>query len=100
MEVLLSSGKPFSELLKDYRAYPQYLENVRVSDKEAAVKHPAVQAAVQEAEETLRGSGRILLRPSGTEPVVRVMAEAATDRLCREMVGQIADAMKQAGLVQ
>ena len=100
MEVLLGSGEgsTFSKLLSDFRSYPQLLKNVRVKDKAAAERHPAVSKAVGEAEERLSGEGRILLRASGTEPVIRVMAEAATDRLCETLVESIAEAMKQAGL--
>ena len=73
--------------------YPQYLENVRVSDKKAVTENPDVQRKKQEIEEELAGNGRIILRESGTEPVIRVMAEADSDELCRkyvrEMVGVI-----------
>ena len=71
--------------------YPQYLENVRVSDKKAVTENPAVQKKKQEIEEELAGNGRIILRESGTEPVIRVMAEADSDELCRKYVGEMVE---------
>lgn len=74
--------------------YPQYLENVRVSDKKAVTENPAVQKKKQEIEEELAGNGRIILRESGTEPVIRVMAEADSDELCRKYVGEMVEVIK------
>ena len=71
--------------------YPQYLENVRVSDKKAVTENPAVQKKKQEIEEELAGNGRIILRESGTEPVIRVMAEADSDELCRKYVREMVE---------
>lgn len=99
MEVLLETKQPLSKLASEVTMYPQLLKNVRVADKEAARKHPAVLKAVAAAERRLGGDGRILLRASGTEPLVRVMAEAATDRLCEECVESIIAVMEQEGLV-
>ena len=69
--------------------------NVRVTDKELAMADEEVQAAVSEVEEALHGNGRVLVRASGTEPLVRVMAEAETDALCREMVEKVASIVRQ-----
>lgn len=99
MEVLLETKQPLSKLASEVTMYPQLLKNVRVADKEAAQNHPAVLKAVAAAEQRLGGDGRILLRASGTEPLVRVMAEAATDRLCEECVESIIAVMEQEGLV-
>ena len=71
--------------------YPQYLENVRVSDKKAVTENPDVQKKKQEIEEELAGNGRIILRESGTEPVIRVMAEADSDELCRKYVREMVE---------
>ena len=73
------------------KMYPQYLENVRVSDKKAVTENPAVQKKKQEIEEELAGNGRIILRESGTEPVIRVMAEADSDELCRKYVREMVE---------
>lgn len=89
MEVMLEKKAKLSELRKDLKIYPQLLKNVKVADKAAAINDPDVQRAAKEAEEALSGNGRILLRESGTEPVVRVMAEAETQELCEEYVNKI-----------
>ena len=78
--------------------YPQVLENVRVADKEAAQADVEVRAAIKEVEETLGGSGRVQVRESGTEPVVRVMVEAETTEICQEMVNKVVEVMKRKGL--
>lgn len=93
MEVILEKKQSLHALCEGMKMYPQYLENVRVSDKKAVTENPDVQRKKQEIEEELAGNGRIILRESGTEPVIRVMAEADSDELCRkyvrEMVGVI-----------
>ncbi len=89
MEVMLEKKQPLSELLKDMKIYPQVLKNVRVRDKKEAREDAEVQAAVKAGEAKLNGDGRILLRESGTEPVIRVMAEAGTMELCNEVVDDI-----------
>ncbi len=93
MEVMLEKKQPLSELLKEMKIYPQVLKNVRVSDKKAAKGDPDVQAAVKEAEKRLDGDGRVLLRESGTEPVIRVMAEAGTMELCNEVVDSVVNVL-------
>ncbi len=95
MEVMLEKKQPLSELLKDMKIYPQVLKNVRVRDKKEAREDMEVQAAVKAGEAKLAGDGRILLRESGTEPVIRVMAEAGTMELCNEVVDDIVDVLKK-----
>ena len=94
MEVILNKKQSLSSLVKDVVIYPQLLENVRVADKKAAKEHPAVQQAVKEVEEALGSEGRILLRESGTEPLIRVMVEAKTDDLCQKYVKKVVDVVK------
>ena len=72
---------------------------MRVADKEAALSHPAVQEAYRQAGQALKGQGRALLRKSGTEPVVRVMVEAAEESICQKYVDQIVEAMRNEKLV-
>lgn len=89
MEAMIEQKAPLSKLAEPMKMYPQVLVNLRVADKEAVLKDPAVLEAARRAEEALAGSGRVVLRKSGTEPVVRVMAEAATEEACREAVDSI-----------
>lgn len=89
MEVMLAKKKKMSELCDGLTIYPQLLKNVRVKSKPEAQNDPDVMAAVKKAEEELGDSGRILVRESGTEPLIRVMAEAETEELCRKYVDEI-----------
>ena len=91
MEVILEKKQTLHALCEGMKMYPQYLENVRVSDKKAVTENPDVQRKKQEIEEELAGNGRIILRESGTEPVIRVMAEADSDELCRKYVGEMVE---------
>jgi phosphoglucosamine mutase len=84
------SGQTVAEAARTVVKYPQELINVRVADKAAVAQSPAVQAAVEAAEAALGADGRVLLRPSGTEPVVRVMVEAATHKAALEHARAIA----------
>ena len=97
MQVMLDRKKKLSELAAPVREYPQQLTNVEVDDKDATLSAPAVVAAVQAVTERLGDEGRILLRKSGTEPVLRVMVEAGTHELCEEKVDAIIAAMADAG---
>ncbi|NLD51604.1 MAG: phosphoglucosamine mutase [Clostridiales bacterium] len=99
MQAMIDKDLPLSKLAEPCRFYPQVLKNVRVQDKDKALNNPAVQQAVKEAESLLGDNGRVLLRKSGTEPVLRVMAEAESDALCQQVVDGIIQAMKQADLV-
>ena len=98
MQVMIGRKKKMSELSEGLVMYPQVLENVRVADKKAAQDDVEVRAAIKEVEETLGDSGRILVRESGTEPVVRVMVEAETTEVCQEMVNKVVEVMKRKGL--
>ena len=91
MEVMLAKKKTLSELCAGLTIYPQVLKNVRVHDKPTAQNDPAVQAAVAAVAEKLGDSGRILVRESGTEPVIRVMVEAPTKAECQALVDSVVD---------
>lgn len=97
MEVIMARGKTLSELAAPFKVYPQVLENVKVKDKSAAQSDKDVLAAVAKASEELGGSGRILVRESGTEPLVRVMVEAENEDSCRRYVQQVVDVLKANG---
>ena len=99
MEVILEKKQSLGTLCKGMQMFPQLLKNVRVADKPTAVNNPKVQEAVQKITAALGDNGRILLRESGTEPVVRVMVEAGTDELCQCYVDQMIDVMKSENLV-
>lgn len=95
MEVMLAKKSPLSKLAEPMTMYPQELINVRVRDKKTALSDPEVQAAVRETERALGDAGRILLRESGTEPVLRVMVEAESKELCREYAGRVAELIRK-----
>ena len=97
MEVMMAKKKPLSELHADLTIYPQVLKNIRVTDKRTAQDDPDVRAAVSEIEARLGDSGRILVRESGTEPVVRVMVEAETEDICREYVDHVLEVIRNKG---
>lgn len=97
MQVIMSRGKKLSELAASLVVYPQVLENVRVKDKSAAQADPEVQAAVKAAAEALGDTGRILVRESGTEPLVRVMVEAENEDICHKYVDSVVDIIKKNG---
>lgn len=99
MDVVLEKKQTLSKLSEECPMFPQCLKNVRVEDKKTAVENEAVQAAVKETGEKLGDSGRILLRESGTEPLIRVMVEAATAEECEACVDAVIDVMKKEGLV-
>ena len=97
MEVMLAKGKPMSELAAPVVFYPQVLKNVRVTSKPEAQNDPDVQAQVEKVAEELGDDGRILVRESGTEPVIRVMVEAGSNELCEELVDSVIDVIKKKG---
>ena len=97
MEVMLASKKKMSELCEGFTVYPQLLENVRVKDKAAAMNDPDVLEAVKKAEDEIGDAGRVLVRESGTEPLVRVMAEAETEEICKKLVSGIVEVIKKKG---
>ena len=97
MEVMMAKKKTMSQLCEGLTIYPQVLKNVRVTDKAVAQADPDVQAAVSEVAAKLGDTGRILVRESGTEPLVRVMVEAATQETCQEYVDLVVDTIKRKG---
>lgn len=99
MEVMLEKKESLKKMADEVEIYPQVLKNVRVHDKKTAQDDPDVQAEVQKVADALGDTGRILLRQSGTEPVVRVMVEAETDAICEKYVDQVIDVMKAKGHV-
>lgn len=99
MEVLMEKKTPLSELVAPVRIYPQVLKNVKVRSKPEAQNDPDVQAAVEAVARELGDTGRILVRESGTEPVIRVMVEAETEEACQRYVDQVIDVIRQKGHV-
>ena len=99
MQAMMASEVPLSKLAEPMQMYPQVLKNIRVTDKDGTLSHPDVLKAVKAAEEKLGKDGRVLLRKSGTEPVLRVMAESHTQELCEKCVMGIIQAMKDNNLV-
>ena len=97
MEAVTETKMPLSELAAGMKTYPQKLKNVVVTDKDETMNCPAVQAAVKAVEEELGENGRVLLRKSGTEPLLRVMVEADSLELCEQKCDQIIEAMRAAG---
>ena len=97
MEVMLAKKLPLSKLAEPVTIYPQVLKNVRVKSKPEAQNDADVQQAVAKVAEALGDTGRILVRESGTEPVIRVMVEAETESLCEKYVDQVIDVIKAKG---
>jgi len=97
METMVENKKTLAQLIEPVEIYPQLLINVRVYDKTAAQEDADVQATVKEVEEALGDEGRILVRESGTEPVIRVMVEAKSDELCHEYVLKVVNKIKEKG---
>ena len=99
MEVMMARKKPLSELAAPLKIYPQVLKNVRVTDKTAAQNDPAVQAMVAQVTQELGDTGRILVRESGTEPVLRVMVEAPEVESCQKYVDGVVEVIQEKGYV-
>lgn len=97
MEVMLAKKKKMSELAAPVVFYPQVLKNVRVKSKPDAQNDPDVQAAVEKVARELGSDGRILVRESGTEPVIRVMVEAGTNEICEKYVDSVIEVIKAKG---
>ena len=97
MEVILESKQKLSELLKEVELYPQVLKNVKVADKKAASNDKKVVDAVERITKELGDEGRILVRESGTEMLIRVMVEAKSDELCHKYVDEVVDILKSEG---
>ena len=94
---MISIKKSMSELAKDLIIYPQVLKNIRVVDKSTVQNDPEVQAKVQEIADRLSDTGRILVRESGTEPLIRVMVEAESEKECHDYVDEVIDLIKAKG---
>ena len=99
MEVVLERKTTLSKLAEPVKLYPQVLQNVKVLDKEAAMADDDVQSAVRQAARELGDNGRILVRPSGTESLIRVMVEAENDAICRTYAQGIVDVLKEKGFL-
>jgi phosphoglucosamine mutase len=94
LAVLVQSGRRMSELARQFAPVPQKMENVKFAKGADPMNNPKVKAAIAEAETQLNGTGRVVVRASGTEPLIRVMAEGDDERLVARMVGEIAGAVR------
>ena len=94
VNIMKATGKRLSELAGEMTIFPQKLVNVRVTDKHAVTQNDKVAAVIREVEADMAGNGRVLVRPSGTEPLVRVMVEAPSAEACEQYVNRIADVVK------
>ena len=99
METIVESKKTLAQLTEPVTIYPQLLKNVKVRSKQEAREDEDVQAIVDQVTNELGDEGRILLRESGTEPVIRVMVEASSDEICSKYVNQVIDVIKSKGHV-
>ncbi|WML50251.1 phosphoglucosamine mutase [Neobacillus sp. PS3-34] len=95
VNIMKMTQKPLSELAGEMKKFPQKLVNIRVTDKHHVTDNEKVKQVIEEAEAEMAGNGRILVRPSGTEPLVRVMAEAPTEEQCNDYVNRIAAVVKE-----
>lgn len=95
VNIMKMTKKPLSELANEMEKFPQKLVNIRVTDKYHVTDNEKVKAIITQVEEEMNGNGRILVRPSGTEPLVRVMAEAPTEEQCASYVERIAAVVKE-----
>ena len=100
MEAIIEKKQTLGTLADEVKIFPQLLKNVRVKDKKTALDNAAVQAAVEKAAEELGTDGRILIRESGTEPVIRVMVEAASDEICEKYVNSVVKVIESEGLCE
>jgi phosphoglucosamine mutase len=98
MEACVEKKATLCDLAKEMKTYPQLLRNVRVEDKKKTQENPKVRSAVEAAAQALGDDGRILVRESGTEPLIRVMVEATTDEICREHVNNVIRVIEAEGL--
>ncbi|MCP3029442.1 phosphoglucosamine mutase [Halobacillus sp. A5] len=95
VNVLKETGRPLSELANEMKKFPQVLKNIRVIDKQAVQTHPRIQETIQAVEEEMGESGRVLVRPSGTEPLVRIMVEAPTEEQCESYVEKVVQVVNE-----
>ncbi len=94
VNIMKMTKKPLSELAGEMTKFPQLLVNVRVTDKKLALENEKIKEIIRVVEEEMNGDGRILVRPSGTEPLIRVMAEAPTQEVCNAYVHRIVEVVK------
>jgi phosphoglucosamine mutase len=94
VNIMKATGKPLSELAGEMKKFPQVLVNVRVADKKQALENERIKEEIRAVEEEMNGNGRVLVRPSGTEPLIRVMAEAPSQELCEQYVNRIVEVVK------
>ncbi|WP_226585660.1 phosphoglucosamine mutase [Halobacillus litoralis] len=95
VNVIKETGRPLSELAAEMEKFPQVLKNVRVIDKNRVQTHPHIQEAIQAVEEEMGDSGRVLVRPSGTEPLVRIMVEAPTEDQCERYCDKVVQVVNE-----
>ena len=98
MEAMIDNKTSLSELRRDLKIYPQVLKNVRVNDKKAVLNNENIKNIIEKESESLKDTGRILVRESGTEPLIRVMAEAETEEIADKKVNNIVEAIEKSGL--
>ncbi|WP_105300739.1 phosphoglucosamine mutase [Anaerococcus marasmi] len=98
MEAMIEEKTDIASLRRDLKIYPQKLVNVKVKDKEETLENKEVQGKIKEIEDKLQDSGRVLVRKSGTEPLIRVMVEAETDEIAESSVNEIVERIKDLGL--
>jgi phosphoglucosamine mutase len=96
MEVMVRSGKPLSQLVSDLKVFPQVIKNIRVREKTPFAQVPQIAAAIQQAESSLNGNGRVVVRYSGTEALARVMVEAESEDTMKTLADSIAGAIQTA----
>lgn len=99
MEVILEKKESLKKLASEVEIYPQVLKNVRVKDKKAAQEDEEVVRKTEEISKRLGDDGRILMRASGTEPVIRVMVEAKTTEICESSVDEVIKVISERGLM-
>lgn len=94
VNIMKMTQKPLSQLASEMKSFPQLLVNVKVTDKYKVAENPTIKSVIDAVEQEMNGNGRVLVRPSGTEPLVRVMAEAPTEEECKNYVDRIVEVVK------
>jgi len=97
LAVIVSSGKPASEVVRLFEKVPQVLKNVTFLRNPLKVESPKIQASIKEAEAALDGTGRLLIRESGTEPLIRLMAEGQDEKVLHQLLDQVIATMREEG---
>ena len=93
--IVVEKGQSLAELAKEMPKYPQLLKNLRVEDKMAMMTNVKILEEIVDIEAEMNGKGRVLVRPSGTEPLVRVMVEAQTEKLCESYVSRLLEVVEK-----